>query len=99
MGDAGEAFLDDLSKFRLAEAVVSGPFNIGTKTRVTGWLPFTDPIYVNNQNDSPTTWMLIEGILKPSATNARKVFATSYPYVAPPRALPSAPPQALHLRD
>ncbi|HQY24491.1 MAG TPA: ABC transporter substrate-binding protein [Thermoflexales bacterium] len=78
-----QIFNDQLPVVTLFERYFNDP--IDTKTRVTGWLPFTDPIYVNNQNDSPTTWMLIEGILKPSATNTKKIFTTSYPYIAPPK--------------
>ncbi|MEO6063228.1 MAG: ABC transporter substrate-binding protein [Thermoflexales bacterium] len=78
-----QIFNDQLPVVTLFERYFNDP--IDTKTRVVGWLPFTDPIYVNNQNDSPTTWMLIQGTLKPSATNTKKIFTTSYPYTAPPK--------------
>ncbi|MBK8833715.1 MAG: ABC transporter substrate-binding protein [Anaerolineae bacterium] len=78
-----QIFNDQLPVVTLFERYFNDP--IDTKTRVTGWLPFTDPIYQNNQNDAPTTWMLINGILKPSATNTKKIFTTSYPYTAPPK--------------
>lgn len=78
-----QIFNEQVPVLTLWERYANDP--IDTKTRVTGWLPFTDPIYQNNQNDAPATWMLINGILKPSATNTKKVFATSYPYTAPPK--------------
>jgi len=59
---------------------------IDTKTRVTGWLPLTDKIYNNNQNNSPIARQFLSGSLKPSATNTKKEFHTSYPYTQPPKA-------------
>ena len=59
---------------------------IDTQTRVTGWLPTTDKIYNNNQNNSPVARQFLSGALKPSAKNTAKQFNTSYPFTQPPKA-------------
>jgi hypothetical protein len=58
---------------------------IDTQTRVVGWLPADDPIYNNNQNNSPVARQFLSGTLKPSDTNTAKEFKTSYPYIQPPK--------------
>ncbi len=56
---------------------------INYDTRVTGWLPFTDPIYKNNQADLYIGMQLLDGTLKPSATGDGS-FHTVWPYIQPP---------------
>ncbi|HXK42067.1 MAG TPA: ABC transporter substrate-binding protein [Anaerolineae bacterium] len=56
---------------------------INYDTRVSGWLPFTDPIYQNNQADLYIAKQLLDGTLKKSATGDG-TFHTVYPYPQPP---------------
>lgn len=82
--DVASFFNDSLPVVQMFERYLTDP--IDTKTRVTGWLPADDPIYKNNQNNSPVARQFLSGTLKPSATNTAKEFKTSYPYVQPPKA-------------
>ncbi len=82
--DLASMFNDNLPVLEMFERYLTDP--IDTKTRVTGWLPLTDKIYNNNQNNSPIARQFLSGSLKPSATNAKKAFHTSYPYTQPPKA-------------
>ena len=52
-------------------------------TRISGWRPFEDPIYQNNQADLYIAIQLLEGELKVSATGDG-TFHTVYPYPQPP---------------
>ncbi len=82
--DVASFFNDNLPVVQMFERYLTDP--IDTKTRVTGWLPADDPVYKNNQNNSPVARQFLSGSLKPSATNTAKEFKTSYPYVQPPKA-------------
>ncbi len=58
---------------------------IDTADRVTGWLPWTDPIWKNNMGaDNYVSMQLLDGTLKPVDPN-NKVFNHCYPYVQPPK--------------
>jgi peptide/nickel transport system substrate-binding protein len=84
VADMASMFNDELPVVQMFERYLTDP--IDTKTRVVGWLPATDSIYLNNQNNSPVARQFLSGSLKPSDTNAAKEFKTSYPYVQPPKA-------------
>ncbi len=81
--DMASMFNYNLPVVQMFERYLTDP--IDTATRVTGWLPATDPIYNNNQNNSPVARQFLSGSLKPSDTNTAKEFKTSYPYVQPPK--------------
>ena len=84
VADLTAMFNDQLPVLLMFERYLTDP--IDTKTRVVGWLPVSDKIYNNNQNNSPVARQFLSGQLKPSATNAKKEFMTSYPYIQPPKA-------------
>lgn len=84
VADMAAVFNENLPVVQMFERYLTDP--IDTKTRVVGWLPPDDPIYKNNQNNSPVARQFLSGTLKPSETNAAKEFKTSYPYVQPPKA-------------
>ena len=84
VADVASFFNDSLPVLEMFERYLTDP--IDTQTRVTGWLPITDKIYNNNQNNSPVARQFLSGTLKPSATNKAKEFKTSYPYTQPPKA-------------
>jgi peptide/nickel transport system substrate-binding protein len=84
VADLTAMFNDQLPVLLMFERYLTDP--IETKTRVVGWLPLTDKIYNNNQNNSPVAREFLSGQLKPSAANAKKEFMTSYPYTQPPKA-------------
>ncbi len=84
VADMASMFNENLPVVQMFERYLTDP--IDTKTRVTGWLPADDPIYKNNQNNSPVARQFLSGTLKPSETNTAKEFKTSYPYVQPPKA-------------
>jgi peptide/nickel transport system substrate-binding protein len=78
-----QVFNDQVPVLTMFERYLTDP--IDTKTRVTGWPATSDPIFNNNQNNSPISRLLVGGVLKPSATNKTKQFNTSYPYIQPPK--------------
>ncbi|MBI1802118.1 MAG: hypothetical protein HYR71_10885 [Chloroflexi bacterium] len=78
-----QMFNEQLPVVEMFERYLTDP--IDTKTRVTGWLPLSDKIYNNNQNNSPIARQFLSGTLKP-ANAAKKQFNTSYPYTQPPKA-------------
>ncbi len=82
--DVASMFNANLPVLELFERYLTDP--VDTATRVTGWLPATDPIYKNNQNNSPVARQFLSGTLKPNAANKAKEFKTSYPYAQPPKA-------------
>ncbi|MBI5080238.1 MAG: hypothetical protein HZB17_02890 [Chloroflexi bacterium] len=82
--DVALMFNENLPVVQMFERYLTDP--VDTKSRVTGWLPVSDNIYKNNQNNSPVARQFLNGTLKPSATNKAKEFKTSYPYVQPPKA-------------
>lgn len=84
VAEMASMFNENLPVVQMFERYLTDP--IDTKTRVTGWLPADDPIYKNNQNNSPVARQFLSGTLKPSETNTAKEFKTSYPYVQPPKA-------------
>jgi len=81
--DVAAMFNFNLPVVQMFERYLTDP--IDTQTRVTGWLPGDDPIYRNNQNNSPVARQFLSGTLTPSAANTAKDFKTSYPYVQPPK--------------
>jgi peptide/nickel transport system substrate-binding protein len=83
VADMASMFNENLPVVQMFERYLTDP--IDTQTRVTGWLPADDPIYNNNQNNSPVARQFLSGSLKPSDTNTAKEFKTSYPYVQPPK--------------
>lgn len=83
VADMASMFNENLPVVQMFERYLTDP--VDTKTRVVGWLPPEDPIYNNNQNNSPVAWQFLNGTLKPSETNTAKEFKTSYPYVQPPK--------------
>ena len=83
VADVASMFNENLPVVQMFERYLTDP--VDTQTRVTGWLPVDDPIYKNNQNNSPVARQFLSGDLKPSATNTAKEFKTSYPYVQPPK--------------
>src|SRR5258706_1288375 len=84
VADMASMFNDELPVVQMFERYLTDP--IDTQTRVVGWLPATDSIYLNNQNNSPVARQFLSGSLKPSDANTAKEFKTSYPYVQPPKA-------------
>jgi peptide/nickel transport system substrate-binding protein len=84
VADVASFFNDSLPVLTMFERYLTDP--IDTKARITGWLPPTDKMYNNNQNNSPVARQFLSGQLKPSATNKVKEFKTSYPYTQPPKA-------------
>ncbi len=72
---------EELPVLALFERYSTDVVNEGT--RVTGWRPFDDPIYKNNQADLYIGIQLLEGELKPSDTGDG-TFHTIYPYPQPP---------------
>ncbi len=84
VADVASMFNENLPVVQMFERYLTDP--VDTQTRVVGWLPVDDPIYKNNQNNSPVARQFLTGILKPSDTNTAKEFKTSYPYVQPPKA-------------
>lgn len=84
VADMASMFNDELPVVQMFERYLTDP--IDTQTRVVGWLPATDPIYLNNQNNSPVARQFLSGSLKPSDGNTAKEFKTSYPYIQPPKA-------------
>lgn len=84
VADMASMFNDNLPVVQMFERYLTDP--IDTQTRVVGWLPADDPIYKNNQNNSPVARQFLDGSLKPSDGNTAKEFKTSYPYVQPPKA-------------
>jgi peptide/nickel transport system substrate-binding protein len=83
VADMASMFNENLPVVQMFERYLTDP--VDTQTRVVGWLPADDPIYKNNQNNSPVARQFLDGTLKPSDTNAAKEFKTSYPYVQPPK--------------
>ncbi len=83
VADMASMFNENLPVVQMFERYLTDP--IDTQTRVTGWLPADDPIYNNNQNNSPVARQFLSGSLKPSDTNTAKEFKTSYPYVQLPK--------------
>jgi peptide/nickel transport system substrate-binding protein len=83
VADMASMFNENLPIVQMFERYLTDP--IDTQTRVTGWLPADDPIYNNNQNNSPVARQFLSGSLKPSDTNTAKEFKTSYPYVQLPK--------------
>jgi peptide/nickel transport system substrate-binding protein len=83
VADMASMFNENLPVVQMFERYLTDP--IDTATRVTGWLPANDPIYNNNQNNSPVARQFLGGSLKPSDANTAKEFKTSYPYVQPPK--------------
>jgi len=83
VADMASMFNENLPVVQMFERYLTDP--IDTQTRVTGWLPADDPIYNNNQNNSPVARQFLSGALKPSDTNTAKEFKTSYPYVQLPK--------------
>ena len=83
VADMASMFNENLPVVQMFERYLTDP--IDTQTRVTGWLPADDPIYNNNQNNSPVARQFLSGSLKPSDTNTAKEFKTSYPYIQPPK--------------
>ena len=83
VADMASMFNENLPVVQMFERYLTDP--IDTQTRVTGWLPADDPIYNNNQNNSPVARQFLSGSLKSSDTNTAKEFKTSYPYVQLPK--------------
>ena len=83
VANVASMFNENLPVVQMFERYLTDP--IDPQTRVTGWLPADDPIYKNNQNNSPVARQFLSGTLKPSDTNTAKEFKTSYPYVQPPK--------------
>jgi peptide/nickel transport system substrate-binding protein len=83
VADVASMFNENLPVVQMFERYLTDP--VDTQTRVVGWLPADDPIYKNNQNNSPVARQFLSGALKPSETNTAKEFKTSYPYVQPPK--------------
>jgi hypothetical protein len=83
VADVASMFNENLPVVQMFERYLTDP--VDTHTRVTCWLPVDDPIYKNNQNNSPVARQFLSGTLKASATNTAKEFKTSYPYVQPPK--------------
>ena len=83
VADMASMFNENLPVVQMFERYLTDP--VDTQTRVVGWLPPDDPIYNNNQNNSPVARQFLSGALKPSDTNTAKEFKTSYPYVQPPK--------------
>jgi peptide/nickel transport system substrate-binding protein len=83
VADMASMFNENLPVVQMFERYLTDP--VDTQTRVVGWLPPDDPIYLNNQNNSPVARQFLGGSLKPSETNTAKEFKTSYPYVQPPK--------------
>jgi len=84
VADVASMFNENLPVVQMFERYLTDP--IDTQTRVVGWLPADDPIYNNNQNNSPVARQFLSGSLTPSETNTAKEFKTSYPYIQPPKA-------------
>lgn len=84
VADMVSMFNENLPVVQMFERYLTDP--VDTQTRVVGWLPTDDPIYNNNQNNSPVARQFLSGTLKPSEANTVKEFKTSYPYVQPPKA-------------
>ena len=82
VADMASMFNENLPVVQMFERYLTDP--VDTQTRVVGWLPPDDPIYNNNQNNSPVARQFLTGILQPSETNTAKEFKTSYPYIQPP---------------
>ena len=72
---------DQLPVLALFERYATDP--IDGKTRVTGWLPLDNKLYLNNQGDNYVMYQFINGGLKPSGDV--KEFKSSYPFVQPPK--------------
>ena len=83
VADMASMFNENLPVVQMFERYLTDP--VDTQTRVVGWLPADDPIYNNNQNNSPVARQFLEGTLKASDTNTEKEFKTSYPYVQLPK--------------
>lgn len=83
VADMASMFNENLPVVQMFERYLTDP--VDTQTRVVGWLPADDPIYNNNQNNSPVAVQFLSGDLKPSDTNTAKEFKTSYPYIQPPK--------------
>ncbi len=67
----------------LWERIATDPINVANQT---GWLPFEDKIYKNNQgSDNYVAIQILDGTVKPSAANTTKKFASAYPYTQPPK--------------
>ena len=83
VADVASMFNANLPVVQMFERYLTDP--VDTQTRVVGWLPVDNPIYLNNQNNSPVARQFLSGTLKPSAANTAKEFKTSYPYIQPPK--------------
>jgi peptide/nickel transport system substrate-binding protein len=83
VADMASMFNENLPVVQMFERYLTDP--VDTETRVVGWLPPDDPIYNNNQNNSPVARQFLSGMLQPSETNTAKEFKTSYPYIQPPK--------------
>jgi len=72
-----------LPYMQLWERIATDPINVVNQT---GWLPFEDKIYQNNQgSDNYVAIQLLNGTVKPTAANTAKKFASAYPYTQPPK--------------
>jgi peptide/nickel transport system substrate-binding protein len=73
----------NLPYLQLWERIATDPINVANQT---GWLPFEDKIYQNNQgSDNYVAIQLLNGTVKPTAANTTKKFASAYPYTQPPK--------------
>ncbi|CAM3793675.1 ABC transporter substrate-binding protein [Deinococcus frigens] len=73
-----QIFNDQLPVIPIFERYTTDPIN--TKARVTGWLPFTNAVYKNNQgSDNYVAIQFLNGTLKPIA-GSDKSFRTALPY-------------------
>lgn len=90
--EAQKPFIATLAQFentnlpylQLWERIATDPINVANQT---GWLPFEDKIYQNNQgSDNYVAIQLLNGTVKPTAANTTKKFASAYPYTQPPKA-------------
>lgn len=77
-----QIFNDQLPVIPIFERYTTDPIAHGP--RVTGWLPATDPIYLNNQgSDNYTSMQLLYGVLSP-AESGDGTFHGSAAYLQPP---------------
>lgn len=77
-------FNEEMFTVPLWERFTTDPINIAD--RVTGWKPWDDVIWLNNQGaDNYVSMQFLDGTLKPTDTNTDKVFTYCNPYVQPPK--------------
>lgn len=73
----------NLVYLQLWERIATDPINVANQT---GWLPFDDKIYKNNQgSDNYVAIQILNGTVKPTAANTTKKFAGAWPYTQPPK--------------